>query len=98
MVRVATAFFPLRPRLLVIRQPELIIRRTMKAYIQFLGEPSPEGPPSIIVHYDSQRYMFNCREGTQRLCVEEKVRLGKLKSVFMTRMTWDCIGGLSGKR
>ncbi|KAI9249682.1 beta-lactamase-like protein [Phascolomyces articulosus] len=42
----------------------------MKAYIQVVGQSSPEGPPSIIVHYDSQRYMFNCREGTQRLSLE----------------------------
>ena len=73
-----------------------IIRRTMKAYIQFVGQSSPEGPPSIIVHYDSQRYMFNCREGTQRLCVEERVRLSKLRDIYLTRVAWDNIGGMPG--
>lgn len=76
----------------------LVTRRTMKAYIQFLGHSSPEGPPSIMVHYDSQRYMFNCREGTQRLCVEEKVKWSKLKDIYMTRVTWDCVGGLPGMK
>lgn len=76
----------------------LVTRRTMKAYIQFLGHSSPEGPPSIMVHYDSQRYMFNCREGTQRLCVEEKVKWAKLKDIYMTRVTWDCVGGLPGMK
>ncbi|KAI8883211.1 hypothetical protein K501DRAFT_219648 [Backusella circina FSU 941] len=68
----------------------------MKAYIQFVGQSSPEGPPTLVVHYDTQRYMFNCREGTQRLCVQEKVRLGKLSNIFLTRLSWDCIGGLPG--
>ncbi|KAG2217086.1 hypothetical protein INT45_004075 [Circinella minor] len=68
----------------------------MKAYIQFIGQSSPEGPPSIIVHYDSQRYMFNCREGTQRLCVEERVRLSKLRDIYLTRVAWDNIGGMPG--
>ncbi|KAI8388141.1 beta-lactamase-like protein [Radiomyces spectabilis] len=71
-------------------------RRGMKAYIQVVGQASAEGPPSLIVHYDSQRYMFNCREGTQRLCVEEKVRLSKLKNIFLTRLEWECVGGMIG--
>ncbi|OBZ86036.1 Zinc phosphodiesterase ELAC protein 2 [Choanephora cucurbitarum] len=68
----------------------------MKAYIQIVGQNSPEGPPSLILHYDSQRYLFNCREGTQRLCVQEKVRLSKLSNVFLSRVDWDCLGGLTG--
>ncbi|KAL9541305.1 hypothetical protein PS6_010359 [Mucor atramentarius] len=68
----------------------------MRAYIQIVGQNSPEGPPSLVLHYDSQRYLINCREGTQRLCVQEKVRLAKLSNVFLTRVNWDCIGGLTG--
>ncbi|KAG2206524.1 hypothetical protein INT47_008541 [Mucor saturninus] len=68
----------------------------MKAYIQILGQNSPEGPPSLIVHYDNQRYLFNCREGTQRLCVQEKARLAKTSNVFLSRLSWDCLGGLPG--
>jgi ribonuclease Z len=71
-------------------------QRGMKAYIQFVGQTSPEGPSTLVVHYDTQRYMFNCREGTQRLCVQEKVRLGKLSNIFLTRLSWDCVGGLPG--
>ncbi|KAL0084877.1 beta-lactamase-like protein [Phycomyces blakesleeanus] len=70
--------------------------RHMKAYIQVVGQSSPEGPPTIIVHYDQQRYMFNCREGTQRLCVEEKVRMTKLRNIFLTRINWETMGGMPG--
>lgn len=72
-------------------------KRGMKAYIQVIGQHSPEGPPSLIVHYDNQRYLFNCREGTQRLCVQEKAKLAKTSNVFLSRLSWDCIGGLTGK-
>ncbi|KAG1052997.1 hypothetical protein G6F43_004892 [Rhizopus delemar] len=71
-------------------------RRGMKAYIQIVGQHTPEGPPSVILHYDSQRYIFNVREGTQRLCVQEKVRLGKANHIFLSRTSWDCVGGLTG--
>lgn len=32
-----------------------------------------------------KRYLFNCGEGTQRLCGENGVKLGSLDSVFFTR-------------
>ncbi|KAI9487736.1 MAG: hypothetical protein EXX96DRAFT_476335 [Benjaminiella poitrasii] len=44
-------------------------RRNMTSHIQIVGQNSPEGPPSLILHYNSQRYLFNCREGTQRLLI-----------------------------
>jgi ribonuclease Z len=75
----------------------LVQKRGMKAYIQIIGQNSPEGPPSLIVHYDQQRYLFNCREGTQRLCVQEKARLAKTSNVFLTRLSWETLGGLTGK-
>lgn len=74
----------------------LIQQRGMKAYIQIIGQNSLEGPPSLIVHYDNQRYLFNCREGTQRLCVQEKGKLAKTSNVFLSRLSWDCLGGLPG--
>lgn len=78
---------------LVINQQQ---KRGMKAYIQIVGQNSPEGPPSLIVHYDQQRYLFNCREGTQRLCVQEKAKLAKTSNVFLSRLSWETLGGLTG--
>ncbi|KAG1436309.1 hypothetical protein G6F56_013612 [Rhizopus delemar] len=68
----------------------------MKAYIQVVGQHTADGPPSIILHYDTQRYIFNVREGTQRLCVQEKVKLAKANQIFLTQTNWDCLGGLTG--
>ncbi|KAJ3097108.1 Zinc phosphodiesterase ELAC protein 2 [Phlyctochytrium bullatum] len=68
----------------------------MKWFIQILGAATHDSRPSVMVHFDSQRYLFNCGEGIQRLCNDQKVRLSKLRSLFLTRLSWDCMGGLPG--
>ncbi|KAK3815639.1 MAG: beta-lactamase-like protein [Linnemannia elongata] len=68
----------------------------MKAYLQVLSTGTADCPPSVILHFDSQRYMINCGEGTQRLCMQQKVRFSKLKTILFTRTHWDCIGGAPG--
>ncbi|KAI8092716.1 beta-lactamase-like protein [Halteromyces radiatus] len=70
--------------------------RTMSTFLRFLGHSTPEGPATIIYQNGNDHYMFNCREGTQRLAVEDKVKLSKLKSIFFSRLQWECIGGLPG--
>lgn len=42
------------------------------------------------------RYLFNCGEGTQRLAHEHKTKLTRLEHIFITRTSWNCIGGLPG--
>ncbi|ORX60973.1 hypothetical protein BCR36DRAFT_341049 [Piromyces finnis] len=68
----------------------------MKYYIQILSTKSPDSSPAFIIHFDSQRYLFNCSEGTQRLINENKIHLGKIKNLFFTRSIWENIGGLPG--
>lgn len=41
-------------------------------------------------------YQFNCGEGCQRLANEHKMKLSKLGHIFITRASWDNIGGLPG--
>lgn len=42
------------------------------------------------------RYLFNVGEGTQRFCLEHKVRLSRISNLFITRGTWKNMGGLPG--
>ena len=65
-------------------------------HLQVLGVGSSEVSPSVTLFTDSQRYLFNCSENTQRVCSEHKVRLGKLQNVFFTRLNWQNVGGLPG--
>lgn len=71
-------------------------RSSMKGYIQILSAGTADCPPSVVFHFDSQRYLINCGEGTQRLCIESKMRFSKLRTVLLTRTHWDVMGGLPG--
>ncbi|KAJ2895052.1 hypothetical protein IWW38_002405, partial [Coemansia aciculifera] len=51
---------------------------------------------SVLVQIDSQRYLFNCGEGTQRLGFENKMRMSKISAIFLTRVDWEAMGGLPG--
>ncbi|KAI9184122.1 hypothetical protein H9P43_003175 [Blastocladiella emersonii ATCC 22665] len=68
----------------------------MKYSVQILGTGAADMGPSLLFKFDSQRYLVNCGEGTQRFAVEHKIRLPKLKNIFLTRFHWDTVGGLPG--
>ncbi|KAF9915565.1 hypothetical protein BX616_005853 [Lobosporangium transversale] len=68
----------------------------MKAHLQILSTGTPDCLPSVILHFDTQRYLINCGEGTQRLCLESRFRFSKIKTIFFTRTHWDCLGGTPG--
>ncbi|KAM9843204.1 zinc phosphodiesterase ELAC protein 2 isoform 2-T2 [Aulostomus maculatus] len=66
------------------------------AYLQVLGAGSRGNAASLFFFTDTNRYLFNCGEGTQRLMQEHKLKASRLDSVFLTRLSWDNVGGLSG--
>ncbi|KFB53726.1 AGAP009743-PA-like protein [Anopheles sinensis] len=64
--------------------------------LQVLGCGAPGTPASVYLFTDQTRYLFNCGEGTQRLAYEHKTKLSCLENIFMTRTSWERIGGLPG--
>ncbi|KAI8325315.1 hypothetical protein GQ54DRAFT_283365 [Martensiomyces pterosporus] len=54
------------------------------------------GSTSVLVRFNSGRYLFNCGEGVQRLSFENKLRLSRLSNIFLTRVHWETMGGLPG--
>uniref|UniRef100_A0AAG5DWA4 Zinc phosphodiesterase ELAC protein 2 n=1 Tax=Anopheles atroparvus TaxID=41427 RepID=A0AAG5DWA4_ANOAO len=64
--------------------------------LQVLGCGAPGAPASVYLFTDQTRYLFNCGEGTQRLAYEHKTKLSCLENIFMTRTSWERIGGLPG--
>ena len=66
-------------------------------HLQVLGTGGGELKPSLFVFTDSKRYLFNCVENVQRFCNEYRVRQSKLSNFFITRMSWDNVGGLPGQ-
>lgn len=65
-------------------------------YMQVVGTGSRENGASLYVFSEYNRYLFNCGEGTQRLMQEHKLKISRLDNVFVTRMSWNNVGGLSG--
>ena len=66
-------------------------------HLQVLGTGGGELKPCLFLFTDSKRYLFNCVENVQRFSNEHKVRQSKLRHFFITRMTWDNVGGLPGQ-
>jgi len=70
---------------------------TSRIDVQVLGTGTWPGlPRSIYVDLDYFGYIFNCGEGTQRVATEHKMRIAKLSNIFLTRYSWDNVGGLNG--
>ncbi|XP_054616640.1 zinc phosphodiesterase ELAC protein 2 isoform X3 [Dunckerocampus dactyliophorus] len=65
-------------------------------YVQVVGAGSRDNAASLYVFSEYNRYLFNCGEGTQRLMHEHKLRVSQLDNIFLTRMSWENVGGLSG--
>ncbi|XP_073516349.1 zinc phosphodiesterase ELAC protein 2 [Phyllobates terribilis] len=65
-------------------------------YVQVVAAGSRDAGASVYLFSDHNRYLFNCGEGAQRLMHENKVKLSRLDNVFITRMDWANVGGLSG--
>lgn len=65
-------------------------------YVQVVGAGSRDNAASIYVFSEYNRYLFNCGEGTQRLMHEHKLKASRLDNIFLTRLSWENVGGLSG--
>ncbi|XP_030592240.1 zinc phosphodiesterase ELAC protein 2 isoform X1 [Archocentrus centrarchus] len=65
-------------------------------YLQVVGAGSRDNAASVYVFSEYNRYLFNCGEGTQRLMQEHKLKAARLDNIFLTRLSWENVGGLSG--
>lgn len=66
-------------------------------HILLLSTRCVDSYPCVVVVTENNRILFDVGEGTQRLCVEHGVKLSKMNDVFITRLSPECIGGLSGE-
>lgn len=68
----------------------------MSYYLQVLATDSIDSSACIALFTDSHRFLFNCGEGIQRLCVEHKVRLSKIRALLFTDFSPQNSFGLPG--
>ncbi|KAH1182653.1 zinc phosphodiesterase ELAC protein 2 isoform X1 [Mauremys mutica] len=65
-------------------------------YVQVAAAGSRDSGSALYVFSEYNRYLFNCGEGVQRLMQEHKLKVARLDNIFLTRMNWANVGGLSG--
>lgn len=71
----------------------------MKSYIQVLGAGSREcASHSLYYFLEQNRIIFNASEGLQRLATQHRLKIApnKMNAVLLTRLDWECFGGLPG--
>lgn len=68
------------------------------SFVQVLGNGTDTGDtcPSVLLFFEQQRFVFNVGEGFQRYCFQHKIKLGKVKHFFLTRMSTEACGGVPG--
>uniref|UniRef100_A0A1D5Q3U7 Zinc phosphodiesterase ELAC protein 2 n=1 Tax=Macaca mulatta TaxID=9544 RepID=A0A1D5Q3U7_MACMU len=66
-------------------------------YLQVVAVGSRDAGAALYVFSEFNRYLFNCGEGVQRLMQEHKLKVARLDNIFLTRMHWSNVGGLSGE-
>lgn len=75
-------------------------RGSMKTFIQVLSHPTSENsePCIVLQTLPGTKYVIGrCGEGLQRSLNQNKVRMGKLKSIFLTGcLDWKTMGGCLG--
>mmetsp|Transcript_37441 Transcript_37441/g.60937 ORF Transcript_37441/g.60937 Transcript_37441/m.60937 type:complete len:747 (-) Transcript_37441:539-2779(-) len=64
--------------------------------VEFVSTPGDITNTCLLVSFDNERILFNCGEGTQRLCNELKCRISKVHKVLFTEVSSNTTGGLPG--
>jgi ribonuclease Z len=68
----------------------------MSFFVQLLCTEAIDSTACVVIGTDSYRIIVNCGEGVQRLCVEHKIRLGKVSHVLTTNAGPQYSFGLPG--
>ena len=64
------------------------------ASMEVLSTWSSDSAPSLLFTADTERLVINIPEGWQRLCVEQKIKIGKVDAVCLTHLGPSAVGGL----
>lgn len=70
--------------------------RNMHAFLEVVGSGQPDTSSSLQLFFDEARYLFECGDGTQRLCTEHAIKLGKLRCIMLSSLSAPSLGGLFG--
>lgn len=64
--------------------------------LNIIGSGAPDESASVSLSVSNgDKYLFNCGEDCQRLFVDQKRKISRIKHIFVTQTKWNCIGGIS---
>lgn len=69
----------------------------MDYYARSISARTADSEPSLVLKFPTTQYLFNAGEGTQRAFGETVSTTKGLESIFLTGLSTDETGGLSGK-
>lgn len=86
------------PQLQYHRQEPLrfFLAPAMRAFVEIIGSGNEDSSSSIQLFFDEGRYLFECGDGTQRLCTEYSIKLARLRGIYLTSLSAPSVGGLLG--
>lgn len=65
-------------------------------YVQVVAVDCAYHSACVVIGTENNRFLFEVGEGTQRLVIEHKVRIGKIGGIFLTSALPNSLGGLPG--
>jgi ribonuclease BN (tRNA processing enzyme) len=68
----------------------------MTAYVRVVALDTVDSSPSIAIVTENKRFLIDCGEGIQRLCVEHRIRTAKIDAILLTRLRPETVCGLPG--
>ncbi|EAY02095.1 hypothetical protein TVAG_485300 [Trichomonas vaginalis G3] len=68
----------------------------MKIEICFACHRTSDTSPSFFIQFDNGSYIFNVPDGTQRVFMDHRWKVSKIKAAFMTSLDENSTGGFLG--
>lgn len=68
----------------------------MRSFVEVIGCGTHDCSSSLQIFFDDARYLFECGDGTQRLCTEYGTKLSRLRGIYLSSLSAPSIGGLFG--
>ena len=64
--------------------------------VQAVAAPASDSAASLLVVFESKKYLIGCGESTTRLFIQQRLSYKKTQNVFLSSLDQDHAGGLSG--
>lgn len=72
------------------------LRSPMHSFVEVIGSGNDDCSSSIQLFFNEGRYLFECGDGTQRVCTEYTTKFGRLRGIYLNSLSAPSMGGVFG--